>query len=460
MSEFYLQIDGMHCASCKALIEAGLGDLPGVILIRIDYPSGKAVIQIDESKIDQKRVIAEIKKLGYAVEILGNSNKRRLNHGDRHDFEIKVIKYIAIFVGLAILAGGYFLLQKNGAFQIFSQLGENNVGYGLLFVLGLLASFHCVGMCGGLVVTYSARQCADEPKNILTRGQKFWPHASYNLGRLISYTIVGAILGGVGSFFGINPIFSGILTIFVAVFMLVMGISLIKKINFLEKIKSIMPLSIARYLFAQKSTDKPKGSFIIGLLNGLMPCGPLQAVQFYALGTGSATKGALSMFFYALGTIFLMFGFGYFVSSISNKKIKKMMVISGIVVLVLGLFMLNRGLANFGLGFRSLAGVNNISTEITDSNNESRETQTVKMDLTYRGYVPNVLYIKRGVPVHWVINVKQMSGCTNAILLEKFNIKKDLKIGENIIEFTPTETGEIPFSCWMKMVWGKFVVTE
>ena len=76
-----------------------------------------------------------------------------------------------------------------------------------------------------------------------------------------------------------------------------MGISLIKKIDFLEKIKSMAPSFIAKYLFAQKPTDKPKGPLMVGLLNGLMPCGPLQAVQFYALGTGSATKGALSMFF-------------------------------------------------------------------------------------------------------------------------------------------------------------------
>ena len=459
MFQLSLKINGMHCASCKTLIEAKLGDVPGILSIKIDYLSGRAEIEIDESKIDQNRVIAEIKKLGYAVDILNNSSKRRLNYGDKHDFEIKVIKYIAIFIGLAILVGGYFLLQKMGAFQIFSQLGGDNVSYGLLLVLGLLASFHCVGMCGGLVVAYSAKCCNNGSDCVPTKSQKFWPHALYNLGRLISYTIVGAILGGMGSFFGINPTFSGFLTIFVAIFMLAMGISLIKKIDFLEKIKSMMPSFIARYLFAQKPADKPKGPLMVGLLNGLMPCGPLQAVQFYALGTGSATKGALSMFFYALGTIFLMIGFGYFISSISNKKIKKMMVVSGIVVLILGLFMLNRGLANFGFGFKSLAGVNNVSTEIQD-NNETGEIQTVKMDLTYRGYVPNVLYIKKGVPVRWIINVKQMSGCTNAIILEKFNIKKDLKYGENIIEFTPVETREIPFSCGMKMVWGKFIVTE
>ncbi|NQV00148.1 MAG: cupredoxin domain-containing protein, partial [Parcubacteria group bacterium] len=84
----------------------------------------------------------------------------------------------------------------------------------------------------------------------------------------------------------------------------------------------------------------------------------------------------------------------------------------------------------------------------------------VNMDLTLQGYDPNILYIKAGIPVRWVINVKQMSGCTNSIILHGYDIEKDLVKGENIIEFMPEESGEIKFSCWMQMVWGKFIVTE
>ncbi len=373
------------------------------------------------------------------------------------NFEIKIIKYILAGLGAAVVLSVYFLLQKSGAFGIFSRLGENNLSYGLLFVAGLLASFHCVAMCGGLIVTYTAGRCLNR-----TNQNKFLPHLFYNFGRIISYTAIGAVLGGIGSFFGINPIFSGILMIVAAVFMMMMGLSLIKKINFIEVIKSKIPSSAAKFLFSQKYEIKPKGPLIVGLLNGFMPCGPLQAVQFYALGTGSALTGALSMFFYALGTVFLMFGFGYFISSVSGERVKKMMKISGVVVIILGLFMLNRGLTNFGWGFKPLLPQGRVAATDTRSgeNNKTQEVQVVKMDLTYRGYVPNVLYVKKGVPVRWIINVKQMSGCTNAILVEKLGIKRDLKLGENIIEFTPTEAGEISFSCWMKMVWGKFIVTE
>jgi plastocyanin domain-containing protein len=82
------------------------------------------------------------------------------------------------------------------------------------------------------------------------------------------------------------------------------------------------------------------------------------------------------------------------------------------------------------------------------------------MDLTYRGYSPNVIFIKKDIPVRWIINVKQMSGCTDEIILLEYNIKKPLQYGENIIEFTPDRLGDIKFSCWMQMVWGKFVVTQ
>ena len=78
------------------------------------------------------------------------------------------------------------------------------------------------------------------------------------------------------------------------------------------------------------------------------------------------------------------------------------------------------------------------------------------MALTYQGYGPNVLQVKKDVPVRWVIDVKQMTRCTDEIILPEYNIRKKLAYGENIIEFTPKRAGEIKFSCWMRMVWDRF----
>lgn len=354
---------------------------------------------------------------------------------------------------LVIFAIGYSLVSRFGGFELLAKLNEKNLSYGLIFLIGLLVSFHCVGMCGGLVVTYTTRHLAQQDGK---KDKSSAPHWQYNLGRLISYTVIGGILGGVGSFFGVNPVFTGIITLLAGVFMVLMGLSLLTHFKFLEKIKLKTPAFIARFLFGQQHSAKPKGPLVIGLLNGFMPCGPLQAMQLYALASGSFTRGALVLGVYALGTIPLMFGFGSFLSFISQERIKQLMKFSGILVIILGLLMLNRGLVNFNLGFSRSASQN-----VQEQTNNNQNYQTVKMALTYRGYEPNVLYIKAGAPVRWVIDVKQMSGCTNAILIDSLGIRKNLQLGENIIEFTPPAgVKEIKFSCWMRMVWGKFIITK
>jgi len=82
------------------------------------------------------------------------------------------------------------------------------------------------------------------------------------------------------------------------------------------------------------------------------------------------------------------------------------------------------------------------------------------MSVTPKGYSPNTLTVKSGVPVKWVIDGSGMTGCTSEILLPAFGIDRQLKRGENIIEFTPKVSGTYKFSCGMQMVWGKFIVTN
>lgn len=87
----------------------------------------------------------------------------------------------------------------------------------------------------------------------------------------------------------------------------------------------------------------------MGMLNGLMPCGPLQAMQLYALSTGSFAQGALSMFVFSLGTVPLMFGLGALSSFLSARFTGVMLKASGAMVIFLGVVMLNNGLSLYGL---------------------------------------------------------------------------------------------------------------
>ena len=111
----------------------------------------------------------------------------------------------------------------------------------------------------------------------------------YNLGRVISYTIIGGIVGGIGSIFSFNDTVKGIIILIASIIMLLMALNMLGLIDFR------LP-----YINRLKIKNKSHNALIIGLLNGLMPCGPLQAMQMYALSTGSIIKGALSMFLFSL----------------------------------------------------------------------------------------------------------------------------------------------------------------
>jgi plastocyanin domain-containing protein len=108
-----------------------------------------------------------------------------------------------------------------------------------------------------------------------------------------------------------------------------------------------------------------------------------------------------------------------------------------------------------------VAGVlafNNYYGLVGGDNNTESNIQIVKMNVDYSGYSPQVLLIKPGIPVRWEINVEKLSGCNSVIVMNDYNIRKNLKIGLNIIEFTPLKEGEIYFSCSMNMLRGKFIV--
>ena len=441
MKKKKLYISGMHCSSCQTAIETEVKNLDGIKKINVNLNTEDAEIEYDEKRVDLEKIKKAIANLNYKI-------------SEKPQKKAKKKGLIAIIILIILFVIGYVIIKQLGLLEVLSKLNEKNISYWLIFIIGLLASFHCVGMCGGIVVTYST-------SNINNKNKSLKPHFGYNLGRLISYTTIGGVLGGFGSFFGVNPNFTGTVVLVAGILMILMGLSLFTHNKYLEKIKIKIPKFIAKYLYSNKDSKKPKGPFVIGILNGFMPCGPLQAMQLYALASGSITTGALSMGLYALGTIPLMFGLGSVISMISQQRIKQIMKISGVIVILLGMFMLNRGLTNFGYGFQGFAPSDSTSQKEFVVTGNVEEQQVINMDLSYRGYSPNVLYIKKDVPVRWVINVKQMSGCTDSIMIESLGIKKDLRLGENIIEFVPPNgVKEIKFSCWMKMVWGKFVVID
>src|SRR3989339_534064 len=311
LKKIELKINGIHCRSCKTLIESEVTALPGVKNIQVDYQNGACRAKFDDKKTSSEEIEKTITGLNYTVAWpdKDKSESVAVKTGNK-----KIFNKLLSLLALAALIIIYFVFRAAGGFEVLSRLNEASISYPLLLLIGFLASFHCIGMCGGLVVSYSAGLAAKNPEKKTGFSRL---HLQYNLGRLISYTLIGGILGGAGSFFGVNPAFSGFIMLLAGFFMILMSLSLFTKFRWLEKINFRWPQFMARWLYGQKHASNPKSPLIIGLLTGFMPCGPLQAVELYALGTGSVASGAISMGLYALGTIPLMFGFGAIISSLS-----------------------------------------------------------------------------------------------------------------------------------------------
>lgn len=216
-----IHIQGITCKSCKTLIETEVNVLQGVKNIEVNHQTGKSIIEFDGQKISQKKIVEVIEKLNYKAITDAQLNRRAYKFPK---------KFFTAGILLIFFALGYYLIKHLGLFEVMAKLNEQNVSYWLIFLIGVLASFHCVGMCGGLVVAYTSRHhakegakdCAPECAKNSSKKNFSLPHLQYNIGRVISYTLVGGILGGAGSFFGINPTFTGTITLIAGVFMVLM----------------------------------------------------------------------------------------------------------------------------------------------------------------------------------------------------------------------------------------------
>jgi len=461
MTKRVYKIKGMHCNSCATLIEK---ELDGKVdSVKASYADGKVEIEFDESKISEKEIRETIKKLGYECSDTDNNNNNNNNNVPDKNADDKpktnnkfgwIVAVTSITLFLVVL---YFLVLKDLNINFpeikIPELGEK-AGLVLLFAAGILTGFHCISMCGGFVVSYTA-------KNALKGHKSFRQHLVYGGSKVLSYAIIGGIFGLIGGVIAFSTKLRGFVAIFAGVFMIFYAFSMFG-FKFFRKFQ-INPKFLTK--IASKTSSNVKGfykaPFFTGLLNGLfIACGPLQAMYLYAAGTGNFFTGALSLTAFGLGTLPIMLGFGSLATVISHKTTARILKISAVIVLILGLIMLNRGLSLTGssLNFNSIK--NKIVGEVSAESTIQNGIQEVNMDVYTSGYSPNSFVIKKGVPVRWNINVKQLTGCNQELIMNDYGIDIRLKQGLNIVEFTPTKTGTIQFSCGMGMLRGRFVVTE
>ncbi|MFA6446819.1 MAG: sulfite exporter TauE/SafE family protein [Patescibacteria group bacterium] len=449
-NKIIVPIKGMHCKSCEILIEEKLKEVEGVSKVEVDHKQAKAEVHFRDNKPDEKMIEEAIASAGYQV---GEAGPDELIIKDKK-------AYWDLGIAFLILVSIYYVGKALGFGSLAGAATSGSSSLPVVILVGLTAGFStCMALVGGLVLGASARHAELHPE--ATWSQKFRPHLYFNLGRIMSFFLLGGILGAIGSFFQLSSLALGILTLAIGIVMLIMGLQLINIFPWLEKWKLTLPKGISNALGLAKHQKEYShtGSMILGAGTFFLPCGFTQAMQILAMGSGSFMRGALIMSFFALGTAPGLLGIGGLTSIVKGKMTGKFFKAAGLAVIFFALFNISNGYRLTGWNISWAAGNNSI--QLNDPNVILQNgVQIVRMAQTGRGYSPSSFTIKKGVPVKWIVDSQNAYTCDSVIVVPALNIRKNLVAGENTIEFTPSQVGKITFSCSMGMYSGQFIVTD
>lgn len=449
-----ISIKGMHCKSCEILIEDELKKIKNVSSIDISHRTGTATIQYQGKHLDHGDIVNAVREAGYE---LGTNEKPAF-------FSSKKDDYIQLGFAGIILALLYFTLKELGLFNINFAASNNFSSLPVVLLVGLTAGVStCMALVGGLVLGVAGKFSQDNPN--ATTQEKFVPHIFFNIGRIVSFFILGGVVGLIGSAFQLSSFVTGSLVILVGLSMILLGLQLTNIFPRLSTISLTLPKGISKALGITTHSDKSyshKGAIGMGALTFFVPCGFTQAIQLYAMTTGSFMTGAITMAVFALGTTPGLLSLGGLTSFIKGKSSGLFFKFVGLIVIAMALFNISNGMTLAGIkipGIIQKQIEKPISNQISDPNVKMENgIQVVHMEQNARGYYPDVFTVKKGIPVKWIIKSVYPYSCASSLMVPKLNIRTVLTEKEQVFDFTPKESGDIPFSCSMGMYSGTIQV--
>jgi len=314
--------------------------------------------------------------------------------------------------------------------------------YAAMFILGLVASVStCLASTGAFLIAFS--------------GKDVMSVALTHAGRLATFVLGGALLGGIGQgivvsagLYGFVGIVLGLMLAGVALYLL----DLLPR-NFFS-----LPVAFGRFARGVAGKHGKAIPPLVGAVTFLLPCGFTQAAQTMALASGSAQVGATMMGVFALGTFPVLVGLSLF-GSMASMKNRNLQLATGGMLALFAMAQIDGGLTVLGSPITVGGAVASVSGAFTVAPVQAEE-QIVSMRVAYGAFSPSRFVLKRGVPVRWEIDGVDITGCTNTIVAPTLGISQSLVLGKNVIRFTPSRTGAIPFSCAMGMVRGSFQVID
>ncbi|TSA44066.1 hypothetical protein D4R49_00775 [bacterium] len=329
---FTFHVQGMHCKACILMIESELSEVAGITRVVPNLTTHTVEVAGNFEWRTPEEVARElsqgIEPRGYTLSVEKQEHEKKWS-------ELAIAVPVAL--AFAIL---FVLLPKLG---IVNLINASNVSSGTAFMIGIVASLStCMAVVGGLVLSMSA--------TFAKEGDRVRPQILFHTGRIVSFFVLGGVIGALGSAFTLGTTGTFVLGLLVGLVMLLLGLNLLDVFPSLKRFQPAMPKFLAKHALGVSELNHWLTPLLVGVATFFLPCGFTQAMQLYSLTTKSFLTGGLTMLSFALGTLPVLALIGF--SSFSVKNSPKAGVFfksAGLIVILFALFNIINSLVVIGL---------------------------------------------------------------------------------------------------------------
>ncbi len=380
--------------------------------------------------------------------------------------------------------GGLRTTKNN--FQLITMQNTNLL---FIFLTGLTTGgLTCLALQGGLLTSVLAKREEKLVDNLASSKKKIkqlqnrhsgldpesrssstshLPILSFLTAKLFIHTVLGFFLGLLGTAITLSPITRGWLQVFIGIYLFGIAGNLLNLHPIFRYFVITPPKFLARLAKNESKSDSVFAPALLGLMTVFLPCAVTQAMEVVAVGTGNPLYGAAIMFAFVLGTSPTFLLFGFLINKTGSVFQKYFPAIAGTAMLGMSIYSINASAGLMG----SVYTIQNFVQAATSSSNPGSDTgsnsilgdnlQTATITVNNTSYTPNSITLKKGILTKLKLITNNVQSCSRSFTIPALNINKLLpSTGETTLEFTPTETGPLAFSCSMGMYTGRFNIVN
>lgn len=446
-------VAGMTCRSCEVRIAKFVRRIPGVENVTASAVHGRVDVE-SSTAVRPWAIEAAINAAGYEV-------------GHTPWLVRDRTVWLTAGAGVLLVAALAVIVEATGLAGLASGAGDlSEGGIVVALLLGLAAGVStCMALVGGLVLALSASYQARRAEAGIADGgpvAQMRPALVFIAGRIAGYALFGAALGAIGASVAMPPQVTAVMMISVAIVMTLLGTRLTGLSPRIAAWSPTLPMGVGQRLgMGDGATNAYSDTRAAGLgaASFFLPCGFTQAVQIYALSTGSPLFAGALLAIFAIGTapgLLALAGLPVVVPSTARPTLLRLV---GVVVIGFAVVNGSAGIRLSGVTLPAF-GIPSVSAAVPPPAPVVDGKQTLHTYQDINGYRPGNIAIYAGIATTWTIESTNAASCASLIRIPALGIGGLLRKGLNTVELPPLPVGTLSYTCSMGMYGGRITIVD